>query len=187
MKQNKSGKFVLRLPEGMHEKLSENAFKSGLSLNNYIVQCLKGSGSDDANSKIINPILNAFPKGIEGVILYGSTVRGEQRSDSDIDLLIITRQKINRKLYKIWDQLVAPKISEKYSPHFVDYPSDTSQIGSLWLEAASEGEFLYCQTDDLRRSVHQIKQQIASRKYVRKTSYGHSYWIKASEGLEHAE
>lgn len=38
-----SGKFVVRLPKSLHRKISENALKEGISLNQYIVYLLSES------------------------------------------------------------------------------------------------------------------------------------------------
>jgi predicted nucleotidyltransferase len=48
------------------------------------------------NERILD-VLESYLDNIEGVFLYGSYARGEERSDSDIDLLVITNKKIEIK------------------------------------------------------------------------------------------
>jgi len=48
------------------------------------------------NEQILN-VLESYLDKIEGVFLYGSYARREERSDSDIDLLVITNKKIEIK------------------------------------------------------------------------------------------
>jgi len=40
-------------------------------------------------------ILSRFKDGIEKIILFGSVARGESGTNSDIDVLVVTRQRIS--------------------------------------------------------------------------------------------
>lgn len=115
-----------------------------------------------------------------GVILFGSTPRGEARSNSDIDLLIVVDSALplNRRLYGLWDEHFP---EGPCSPHFVHLPASTSEAGSIWFEAAIDGIVLTEKDRLLSRILGRFRRAIAPGRLVRKTAYGHSYWIKKQE------
>lgn len=185
----KSGKFVLRLPSELHQAVCLEADRQGCSLNQWITQRLATSLGKTAHSEVVDLIKAAFGEQISGVMLFGSTARGESHASSDIDLLLVLKPsiKLNRTFYSKWDEDVGPHVASSYSPHFVEWPKDILKIGSLWLEVASEGEFLDCESPELRQALHRIKQMIASGRFIRKSSSGSVYWITQPEALDRAK
>lgn len=173
-----SGKFVIRIDPQLHVLLKEQAKRAGLSLNQIVIQRLQNEV--DQNFAVIQ---NQFGKELLGIILFGSTVRGDQRKSSDIDLLIVLKEstKLSRKLYSEWDDKVESQLGPQYSPQFVHLPKDLKQVSGLWLEAALEGEIVFEVGHDLRTTVYKIKDLISSGYFQRKESYGHPYWIRKEE------
>ncbi len=112
-----------------------------------------------------------------GVLLFGSRARGEERDDSDTDLLVVldrTRPLV-RALYEQWDE-AAPLAA--YSPHFVHLPESVAQAGSLWLEAAVDGVILEDPQGNVSRFLGSLRRAIASGQMVRRTAHGHPYWVR---------
>lgn len=171
-----SGKFVLRLDPLLHKELKEEAKLAKKSLNAVCVDRLlrghsasAGLSSDLLKIKVkFNPI---------AIVLFGSTARGEATSSSDIDLLIVFDESktINREHYSQWDQLLK---NSKISPQFVHLPNTKEPIGSLWLEAAVDGEILYDRNNIAKRTLIDIRSQISKGCYVKKESHGHPYWLR---------
>ena len=52
--------------------------------------------SENVLKQIKLMLQEAFGERLHGVVLYGSEVRGEAQSDSDIDLLVLLRPPVNR-------------------------------------------------------------------------------------------
>lgn len=167
-----SGKFVLRLDPKTHFELKEEAQAKGESLNSLCLQKLQGFVASPW-SGVVSKVVNQF-KAL-GIILFGSTARGEETSKSDIDLLIVLAQDIpiNRTLYRDWDREF--KDFEKFSPQFV-HLTNHDEIGGIWLEASIDGEILYDPQGEIKRSLQCIRVLIAEGVYQRRMSYGHPYW-----------
>ncbi len=174
LKRSYSGKFVLRIPEALHQTLSLDALAKGCSLNELIQAKL--SERSWLSDEIIGKMVEAFDP--LAIIQFGSSVRGEQTRDSDIDLLIVLDKSvaIERRLYDRWDQFLGPM--RKYSPQFVHPPDFEGSIGGLWLEVALEGQILFERDALVRRSLARIKDLIASGHYIRRWTHGQSYWTE---------
>jgi predicted nucleotidyltransferase len=167
-----SGKFVLRLDPEIHSALKKEALAKGESLNSLCLQKLKGCLTNPWQGVIERVVQHFNPLGI---VLFGSKARGDDTSESDIDLLIVLQKKIsiNRSLYRQWDSEF--KAVEKFSPQFVHFPNE-DEIGGIWLEAAIDGEILYDSEAEVKRTLRSIRALIANGVYQRKMSYGHPYW-----------
>ncbi len=169
-----SGKFVLRLDPEFHASLKDEARSARTSLNSL---CLKKLQSVPASPlfEVLSKIVSRFnPK---GVLLFGSMARGEAKATSDIDLLIVLPEEveINRSLYSKWDLEFSE--FDKCSPQFVHFPK-IPDVGSIWLETAIEGEILFDPQNEVRRNLIEIRKLISEGRFIRKLSYGHSYWIR---------
>lgn len=169
-----SGKFVIRMNPQMHAQLKKEAYNQNISLNEMVnLKLLK------ANPDRYKSIKKEFKDSLIGIVLFGSTVRGDFRSSSDIDLLIVldNSQPIQRSLYSRWDEKIEPELGSKYSPQF-SHLTDLNNISSLWLEVGLEGEIIFDPSKKIRRTISQIKNKIASGQYIRKVTHGHPYWIR---------
>lgn len=178
MSGSESGKFVLRVSRELHAELRQAAQERGISLNREINRRLQKE-----NMGHFEVLQRLFGADLLGVVLFGSTVRGEQRKNSDIDLLIVLtdRVPIERSLYHLWEEKVAPVLGPRYSPQWVHLPGDLQSLSGLWLEVAMEGEIQFQQSPELRRVLHQIKRMIAGGLFRRKLVYGQPYWIRTKD------
>lgn len=182
-----SGKFVLRLPSSLHQSLSMESKKKGLSLNQYCLEILQSRFQRKENNvnqqlphanKIIAKLREKLGPSFLGIILFGSRALGENTEDSDLDLLIVLHPSapLNRDLYRWWDGQ-GFDLSYPVNPHFVHLPDDTASIGSLWLEAASSGSLLLDKGNKLSHFIQKVRNTIDQGLVQRSWSHGHPYWI----------
>jgi predicted nucleotidyltransferase len=158
-----SGKFVLRIPEALHERLKQQASAAEVSLNQWCNKLLeKGSrlasgifdqttilvGSAVLEQEVVEKIITRWQDRITGLVLFGSAAQGMLWETSDVDLLIVlkTELEIQRDLYQEWDDFyrqLSRKPRRVYSPQFVKMPTTADEVGSLWFEVALAGVILY--------------------------------------------
>ena len=190
MKKDPSGRFVLRLPQGIHQALRKEASRRGMSLNAVCQQALEvyvsgntrfGSGETETSS-IVSRIRELLGDALMGVVLFGSAARGESREGSDVDLILVLTQEraLARNLYSLWDERFP---TTELSPHFVHIPASPTDAGSLWLEASVDGVVCYDRDGTVSRFLGRIRRLIASGRLKRRWAYGHPYWVRA-EGDE---
>ncbi|MDA8210429.1 MAG: nucleotidyltransferase domain-containing protein [Clostridia bacterium] len=68
------------------------------------------TAEEKAITKIINHLVKICPEQLVSVILYGSKARGDFSSDSDLDLLILVKDKTNVNRSRIYDFLVDDEV-----------------------------------------------------------------------------
>ncbi len=180
-----SGKFVLRVGSGLHQRLASYAQVGGLSLNSACVELLEKALGDKLSlalpfglERLIAP--DCFlAKDVLGIIVYGSWARGEASAASDIDVLVVLGEsrQITRALYAELDQLLdlAPKVSVMLS----HLPAADARIGSLWLEVSQDGMLLYDREKTVARRLAEIRREITSGRVIRRESHGQGYWVYA--------
>ncbi|MCP5464939.1 MAG: nucleotidyltransferase domain-containing protein [Deltaproteobacteria bacterium] len=164
----------------------------GVSLNAYcasqLESCLQEAQgfSVSRKLKVIENLLKIFGSDLLGVVLFGSAARGEMRSSSDIDLLVILSDEcaITRELYLKWDDDGDDFETPIINPHFVHLPNPLTQAGSLWLEASNEGIELLIIDSCVSDTLHQIKLFQENGVVERKITHGHPYWIWNKENIE---
>jgi predicted nucleotidyltransferase len=184
-----SGKFVIRVPPRLHASLKRRAREEGVSLNGLCLDALKsflGTGEQGAREGVSIPlqqVRNLLGESLSGVILFGSTARGEGREGSDIDLMIVVGSELplRRELYQRWDQGIDGASSSRLSPHFVHLPGREREAGSLWYEAAVDGIILFDREGRIARLLRTIRRSMAEGKLRRKSAYGHPYWIRKDQ------
>jgi predicted nucleotidyltransferase len=177
-----SGKFVIRLPPKLHASLRKRARDTGVSLNSLCLAALKqqlgeGGQCEEAGEIPVRQIKDLVGGSLVGVLLFGSAARGEQRADSDIDLLVVVGPEVplSRALYGRWDDAIGNDTT--LSPHFVHLPRDIRKAGSIWCEAAVDGTTLYDRDGDLGRLLREMRRSMAEGRIRRKSAYGHPYWM----------
>lgn len=181
-----SGKFVVRVPPKLHASLKRRAREGGVSLNGLCLDALNsylGAGEQAAREGVPIPLQQVqglLGQSLSGVILFGSTARGEGREGSDIDLMIVVGAEVplRRALYQRWDQSIDAAASSRLSPHFVHLPVHEMDAGSLWYEAAMDGIILLDREGRIARFLRTIRRSMAEGKLRRKSAYGHPYWIR---------
>lgn len=188
----RSGRFVVRISPLLHQELCKKAKMMNTSLNEVCQLALQKqitpvSESSDGMRPLVEAIIQEFGNGCLGILLFGSAVRNELMADSDIDLLIVTRQPIDRSLYRRWDgsSLIASATAEfpvTVNPQFVSWPLAPDLVGGIWLECALEGRIIWDPQFQLHQVLVQIRNSIVEGHFVRSVSHGHPYWTKKKVG-----
>ncbi len=190
-----SGKFVVRIDPALHGKLQEISRTQGISLNQLCRLRLAQNTplvdpskvqSFDLPSALQNAIL-ALNIPIEGLVLFGSQVRGDATDFSDTDLLIVLQAgaEITRDLYAVWDERMQSQSDAidalKLVPHFAALPASVSEAGSLWLEVSLNGTVLWEKSRGrVKRFLFTLREAIAEGQFQRKSSHGHPYWVRGT-------
>ena len=188
-----SGKFVLRIDPKLHVFLQHWANQQELSLNQYCTERLLGGvgrGHPQFQSALLGALYDAIRihgKDLEGVLLFGSWARGEQREGSDIELLIVLREgvAIKRELYRKWEKTETQLASETsqclVEPSIVTLPSLNSLPSSLWAEVSIDGILLFEQTQKIREYLFKVRQAIANGALRRERTHGQNYWVRQTK------
>ncbi len=178
-----SGKFIVRVPQELHEALKWCSQKEGISLNEV---CRRRLGSEP-NSPTVSPLVRqllALKLPLEGIVLFGSTARGESTASSDVDLLLVLKggTPVSRILYGAWDDESAKPENraswKALSPHFVALPEGIKDVGSLWFEVALDGVILWERERVVSAVLYRLRDAMARGRITRKFSHGHPYWVK---------
>ena len=192
----KSGKFVLRLDPEIHAQLIEIKEEKNISLNElckgYITSSLYSSTRNATHSTIWTRLawycMRYFPD-FNGIVLFGSVARGEATENSDCDVAVILNRgaNINRKLYKQWEVLEEAWEKEygiplkfqnwELQPSIISLPELGTSTTSLWAELSIDGIVLSENKFSISRYLSFARREISSGKLIRKTSYGHGYWV----------
>lgn len=172
-----------------HAALQELAAASNVSLNTLCTRALaeffRKASPKPAAQTVEEPLVGSVRKmlgaSLVGVILFGSTARGEEHDGSDVDLLIVVAPELplSRQLYRQWDEAWP---TGACSPHFVHLPGGIERAGSLWLEAAVDGIVLHDGSGSVQRFLGRLRRVIAEGRVVRRMAYGHPYWVKGDQG-----
>lgn len=182
-----SGRFVLRLTPELHAGLRRKAAQARVSLNEYCRKALQNALTDSVETGTpadgtawLEAMRRLLGDGLLGAVLFGSAARGQRREESDVDLLIVVESSVPlaRALYAQWDEAIR---DSSLSPHFVHLPSETGTAGSIWLEAAVDGIPLFDRGHRVGRFLVRLRQEIAAGRVVRKSVYGHPYWVRRAE------
>lgn len=175
-----SGKFVLRIPEKFHAFLQKGAASKYISLNQHCMDRLLGGmgvRNPQFESALIDSLFEALQihgDDLEGVVLFGSWARGEQREGSDIDLLVVLREGkvIKRELYRKWE-----KNEGSVEPAIVALPSLNQAFTGLWAEISIDGIILFERDQKIRQTLRKVRQAIADGMLRRERAHGQNYWV----------
>ena len=180
----KSGRFLLRMPPPLHAALDGAARAAGLSLNEYCVRRLAafGVGMDDGDAVALVARAAAVARdALVGILLHGSWVRGDATPTSDVDVIVVVEPQIrlNRALYRTWDEQPVTWKDRPVDAHFVHPPGDDTFSG-LWAEAAVDGLVLFDRGGQLTAALARVRRAIADGRLVRRVVHGQPYWVEAS-------
>ncbi|MDG2041129.1 MAG: toxin-antitoxin system HicB family antitoxin [Ilumatobacter sp.] len=181
----KSGRFVLRIPPGLHEALDGAARGSGLSLNEYCVRRLATSGAgfvgDRDAAALVARAADLAGDALVAVVVYGSWARGDAAPTSDIDLLVIVEPKlaVTRTLYREWDTEPLSWQGRTVDPHFVHEPAG-DVLNGLWGEVATDGIVLFEREWRISAGLARVRRAIAAGRLVRRVVHGQPYWTEAA-------
>src|SRR5262245_48411119 len=167
-------RFLLRLPSAIHRQLTARAAALDLSLNEYCVRRLGGP----------DPGMLPHPDGLElraraetivgsqlvGIIAHGSSARGEARTTSDVDVLVVVDRALplTRTLYRRWDEIPMEWQGRRVDVHFINFTPDPDRAGGVWAEAAVDGVLLYDRDGSVDTTLRRIRRAIADGRLVRK-------------------
>ena len=179
-------RFLLRLPSALHRLLTERADAHGLSLNEYCVRRLAGPESiavAHPGAMAIRARAGAVAgRHLAGLILHGSWTRGEARSTSDVDVLVVVdrREALTRALYRTWDAVPLSWDGRSVDVHFIHLPDNPDRAGAVWCEAAIDGVVLDDRGGRVESTLRQIRRAIAEGRLVRRHAHGQPYWTVAA-------
>ena len=180
----KSGRFLLRMPPPLHAALEGAARTAGLSLNEYCVRRLATAGLSTGDADAVALVSRAGAvagDALAGVLLHGSWVRGDATTTSDVDAIVVVepRVRLNRTLYRTWDEQPVTWQGRRVDPHFV-HPAAADAFSGLWAEAAIDGLVLFDRDGRLSASLARVRRAIAEGRFVRRVVHGQPYWVETS-------
>lgn len=182
-----SGRFVLRLDPLLHAALKLEAAEQKCSLNEYCVRVLAaqgGAGDPDA-AGVVAEVRRLAGTALLGVVAYGSWARGEPSDASDVDLLVVldSRVKLTRGLYRTWDASPLKWAARDVEVHLVHLSEPARELSGTWAEAATDGIVLCERGFKLSHQLVRVRQRIAAGELVRRVAHGQPYWVR---GVCHA-
>jgi predicted nucleotidyltransferase len=180
-----SGRFVLRLPPGLHAALRTAAREAGTSLNDHCVRLLARPGGGGALAAgVVLRALEVAGDALAGVVLFGSYARGEATEESDVDILVVLdgALPVSRELYRRWDARPLRWEGRRVEPHFVALPDATGPISGLWAEVSLEGAVLHERGLELSRRLAALRARIVDGALVRRWANGQPYWVQPGAG-----
>lgn len=180
-----SGRFLLRLPPGLHALLHRSAAGTGLSLNEYCARKLASPCPALEEAGAVAAVATASRVAGErlmGVVAFGSWARGEAGPGSDVDLLVVLddEMRVSRDLYRRWDEDPPSWSGSPIEPHFVHLPPATRLAAGVWAEAAVDGLVLFDRSLHISRRLAGIRKDIAEGRIERRRVHGQPYWVEAA-------
>lgn len=186
-------RFLARMPIQLFNALRQHAGAQEESINSALVQLLEKALQTEALSikvtlapalaRALRSVKQLFGAELLGVVLFGSTARGEDRPGSDVDILLVlnSKRQLNRELY---DQVYASllesdkdKAAPHLSLHLINLPENDTAVDGFLLEVALEGIVLFERDFLVSRFFIKLRKMITVGYFVRETLYGHPYWI----------
>lgn len=178
-----SGRFLLRIPPGLHEALRRAADEAGLSLNEFCARKLAAPGESvqGPGVDVVARATEQFGEKLVGVLVFGSWARGDLGTESDVDLLVVVDPEVPivRSLYRAWDDAAGALTwdGRRLEVHFVSLPDLDDGPSSLWAEAALDGIVLFDRGFELSRSLIAVRRRIAGGAVRRRRVHGQPYWV----------
>lgn len=180
-----SGRFLLRIDPGLHAALRASAAELGMSLNRYCAAKLVAP-VDPVAGEMAAPVVaraaRLFGEHLVGVVVFGSWVRGEATTESDVDLLVVvdSETRLSRSLYRRWDRSPLSSGGRPIEPHFVHLPDREHELIGTWAEVAVDGIVVFERGRTVSTRLISIRGMIADGKIVRRTAHGQPYWARAA-------
>ena len=181
----KTHRFLLRLPEVLHQRALKKAASSDKSLNQFIEEAVTGavSRAETISLGAFDPLVRSarswFNANLVGVILFGSQARGDTHDSSDTDVLIVIRDTValSRELYRKELPVLEGEPASELTLHYAHLPASPKDAGSLWLECALDGVIILDSDRTIQVMLSQIRRVIASGAVIRKISHGQGSWV----------
>ncbi|MDA1200999.1 MAG: toxin-antitoxin system HicB family antitoxin [Planctomycetota bacterium] len=180
-KPSASGTFVLRLNPELHAVLRQEAAAAETSLNDWCSRLLAAPGGAGVAgaTEILVALRHRFGDDLLGVVAYGSFVRGEMATGSDVDLLVVLadRVKITRGLYHGWERVGPTWEGREVDLHYVHLPAAGDPVSGSWAEVAVCGILLWERGLMVSRRLISIRSRIARGELIRRQAQGQPYWV----------
>lgn len=181
-----SGRFVLRLDPGLHGALRHAAQEAGVSLNDYCVRKLAAPAGNPTAfggaTAVVARAAELFGDELLAAVAYGSWVRGEAVSSSDVDVLVVVDAgaPITRALYRRWDETPLLWEGRPVEPHFVHLRAPDTPTTGLWAEAAIDGIVLFERGTRVSARLAQARHDVLAGRLVRRVVHGQPYWTESA-------
>jgi predicted nucleotidyltransferase len=181
-----SGRFLLRIPPGLHAALKRAASEAGVSLNDYCVRKLTAPVGDlsslEGASRAVLRAAALFRDRLVGIAAFGSWARRQAAAGSDVDLLIVVDGSValTRELYRAWDEEPVSWEGLAVEPHFVHLPEENRVAAGLWAEVALDGIVLFERGLEISMRLTKVRRDIVAGRIVRKVSHGQPYWAEVA-------
>lgn len=187
-----SGRFLLRLDPGLHAALREAARAEGVSLNEYCVRRLAAPAGATALAgveEVVRRAASLLGADLVAVVAFGSWARGEARSGSDLDLVIVVEDGVvlERALYRRWESEPISVADRSVDVHFAHLPDPERASPGLWGEIAIDGIVVFERELRLSRRLAELRRSIAAGRLVQRFSHGQPYWVDLRESGEPTE
>jgi hypothetical protein len=172
-------RILLRLPAPLHDAVKARAQSENISINclleRYIAHGIDGARSPDMASGIMNLAKQELGASFIGLLLFGSRARGDTHDSSDTDLLLVVDDsiRIDRSLYRHWDE----RLPDGVSLQIAHLPTRAREAGALWLECALDARVLHDPCGKVAEFLTQARDYITSGAVVRKTTHGQGFWV----------
>jgi predicted nucleotidyltransferase len=181
-----SGRFLLRIPPGLHAALRRAAAEAGLSLNDYCARKLAAPIGDlsslEGGIRTVERAAALLGEALVGIAAFGSWARSETAAGSDVDLLVVVERSValTRELYRAWDEEPLTWEGHRVEPHFVHLPEEGRTAAGLWAEVALDGIVLFERGLAVSKRLGAVRRDIVAGKIVRKVSHGQPYWAEVA-------
>ena len=181
-----SGRFLLRIPPGLHAALKRAASEAGVSLNDYCVRKLTAPVGDlsslEGASLAVLRAASLVKEKLIGIAAFGSWARQQAATGSDVDLLIVVDDSValTRELYRSWDEEPVSWEGREVEPHFVHLPEEGRVTAGLWAEVALDGIVLFERGLAISMRLTNVRRDIVAGRIVRKVSHGQPYWAEVA-------
>ncbi|WP_252896859.1 nucleotidyltransferase domain-containing protein [Metallosphaera hakonensis] len=123
------------------------------------------------DEEIVNAFLKIYGDDLVSLVLFGSYARGEQRKDSDIDLLVVLRKiddryEVFKKFFnveKILDSTLYTKLREKgYDPYISPVFLDVNQatvFRPLYIDIVFDAKLLFDRDNTMKNTFERVRKK----------------------------
>jgi predicted nucleotidyltransferase len=181
-----TGRFVLRIPPGLHATLRRAAREVGVSLNEYCARKLAapqgGLASVGEAASVVARAGALFGDDLIALAAFGSLARGEATNTSDVDVLIVVEERVEltRELYRKWDAAPLLWADRPVDAHFAHLPEPGVRVAGVWGELAIDGIILFERDLRLSQRLAEVRRDIAAGRILRRTAHGQPYWTEVA-------
>ncbi|QGA68168.1 nucleotidyltransferase domain-containing protein [Sulfolobus sp. E11-6] len=153
------------------------------------------------DKEIIDAFLNIYGNNLVSIVLFGSYARGDQRKDSDIDLLVVLekiedRYEVYRKFFdveKIIEKTLYKDLKEKgYNPYISPIFLDTdgaTKFRPLYIDIVFDAKIIYDKYEIMKKTFERVKKRLeelgAKREKIGRVHYVILTKVKPGKVIEY--